>query len=855
MSLLRRSSLRHLSRHRWQAALSILGVGLGVAVVLAVDLAVSSARVGFTLSAEAVAGRATHRAEGGPSGLDDDAYRRLRATPGVVAAAPVVEGAVVGDDGRTVLRVLGIDPFAEGPFRRYSGGEADRSAASLLIGARAALVTPSTAAAAGVNEEDWLGVEVAGRRDSVRVAALLEPADEASRLGLGGLLVMDVGTAQAVLDRAGLDRVDLILASEGAVPAVEAALRSGGAPGGAPGGVRGAGSSGVVVPAGAAAGALRDMTRAFDLNLRALSLLALVFGLFLIYNSVTFSVVQRRRLLGTLRALGASRRQVFRLVLGEAAVLGAAGTALGMALGILLAGGLLRLVTRTIEDLYFVVTVRELILTPTTLATAAVLGMAGTLLAAIPPAYEAATTHPRAALIRSELEVGVRRRLPRLSLAGLVLAALGMLVLLVSRSVDASFVGLFGVIIGMALLTPQATVLLMRLLRPVAGALLGVLGRMAASGVSASLSRTGPAITALTLAVAVTVGVAVMIGSFRGSLVVWLDSTLSADVYVSPLRGPGGEGGRIEPPTLALLAADPAVSELRRYRRVDVPSPDGAVDLMAIGVDSRLRDHFAILEGDIDHFWDDFVAGRVLLVSEPFAHHRGVGVGDAVRLGTDGGLDAIPVAGVFRDYGSDRGMAMISYTGYRQRFDDATITSVAMILDSGVDRTAVMARMGDATAPVQPLMIRSDHDVADLSLAVFDRTFAITQVLRLLALIVAFVGVLSALMALQLERARELGVLRANGLTPGQVWTMVASQTGLMGLAAGLMAVPLGLVLAVLMIEFVNRRSFGWTIDLAAPPGVLLQAVALAVTAALLAGLFPAWRMARTSPAEALRGE
>ncbi len=861
MSLLRRSSLRHLWHHRWQAALSVLGVGLGVAVVLAVDLAVSSARRGFTISAETVAGRATHQAVAGPRGLPDTAYLKVRSVPGVDAAAPVVDGDVVVEaqegagDGGTVLRVLGVDPFAEAPFRRYSGGGEIGPAAAALIGARAGLLSRGTAAELGVGEGDWLRVDAAGRRDSVRVAGILEPADEASRLGLENLLILDIGTAQAVLDRDGLDRIDLILAGAGEANPGEA-----GDVDSVVAGLRAVLPPGVTVqPSGATVGALRDMTRAFDLNLRALSLLALIFGIFLIYNSVTFSVVQRRRLLGTLRALGATRRQVFGLVESEALVLGIAGAALGVVLGIGLGQGLVRLVTRTIQDLYFVVTVRELILTPWTLGKAIGLGVLGTLAAAAPPALEGALTHPRAALMRSELESGLRRRLPVVSWAGVGLAAAGGVVLWASSSVDGSFLGLFGVILGMALLTPLATVLLMRVLKPAAGRAFGVLGRMAAGGVTAGLSRTAPAMAALTIAVATTIGVAVMVGSFRDSLVVWLDRTLSADIYIAPAT-PGGTGGAtgsvvIDSSVVETLASDPAVAEVRRYHRGPVPTPDGPVDLMAIGIDSRLRDHFDFLAGDPADFWPDFRAGRVLMASEPFAYRHGLQVGDTMTLQTARGDVTLPIAAIFRDYGSDQGMVMLEYGEYSRLYADSSVTTMALILQPGTDRSAVLDRLRDATASAQALSIRSNRAVGEASLVVFDRTFAITQVLRLLALIVAFVGVLSALMALQLERGRELGVLRANGLTPRQVWAMVSSQTGLMGIASGLMALPMGLVLAVLMIEFVNRRSFGWTIDLAIPPGVLLQAVALALAAALLAGIYPSWRMARTSPAEALRSE
>ena len=151
--------------------------------------------------------------------------------------------------------------------------------------------------------------------------------------------------------------------------------------------------------------------------------------------------------------------------------------------------------------------------------------------------------------------------------------------------------------------------------------------------------------------------------------------------------------------------------------------------------------------------------------------------------------------------------------------------------------------------------MRSNRSLRQASLEIFDRTFTITSVLHLLTTAVAFIGVLSALMALQLERERELGVLRATGFTPRQVWGLVTAQTGLMGLLAGLLAVPVGLMLASVLVFVINRRSFGWTLELEIIPGLLVQAVLLAVLAALLAGMYPAFRMSRTSPALALREE
>ncbi|HEU5088086.1 MAG TPA: ABC transporter permease, partial [Roseiflexaceae bacterium] len=190
---------------------------------------------------------------------------------------------------------------------------------------------------------------------------------------------------------------------------------------------------------------------------------------------------------------------------------------------------------------------------------------------------------------------------------------------------------------------------------------------------------------------------------------------------------------------------------------------------------------------------------------------------------------------------------------------DTAVTSLGVYAAPGqdVDRLVRDLRVvaGTGSASDAPVLIRSNRALRDSSLVIFDRTFAITSVLQLLTTTVAFVGILAALIALQLERSRELGVLRANGMTPGQLWGMVLSQTGLIGLTAGLLAIPVGIMMALVLVYVINRRSFGWTLVFEVDPAVLGQALLVAVVAALLAGLYPAWRMSRTSPALALREE
>ena len=253
--------------------------------------------------------------------------------------------------------------------------------------------------------------------------------------------------------------------------------------------------------------------------------------------------------------------------------------------------------------------------------------------------------------------------------------------------------------------------------------------------------------------------------------------------------------------------------------------------------------------------WGPFEKGDAVIISEPLSYRTGIGAGDRVRLATPKGPREVDVAGIYYDYSSEQGVLFLDRDLYRQIWNDDQLTAISLHASAGADLDRLRNTVRTSLGPGTRAQVVSNHELRQRSLEVFDRTFAVTGVLRTLAVVVAFVGVLSALMALQLERTRELGVLRACGLTPGQLWRLVTHQTGLIGLAAGLLSLPVGIVMAAIMIFIINRRSFGWSLAMEISPVSLIQAVVVAGVAALLAGCYPAWRMARTSPAESLRGE
>jgi putative ABC transport system permease protein len=872
--MLARAGLRHLLRHPALAGLSVLGVALGVAVVVAVDLANASASRAFVLSGEAVAGRATHQVVGGPGGLPAAVYLRLRRAGGV-AAAPVVEGyARAAADTTRVLQVLGVDPFMEEPFRPYLGPAAGADLPGLLVEPGAALLSAETAAALGLAPGARFGVVVDGRPERARVAGVLSPEDDRSRSALRDLLVVDVATAQEWLGMAGgvggrvegegspslpdprtptppysaegglLSRVDLVVPEDAAGEAALATLRAA-----LPPGVE-------VRAAGARTQALETMTAAFRTNLAALSLLALVVGVFLIYNTVTFSVVQRRRLVGTYRALGVTRREVFSSIVGEAFGLGVVGAALGVGLGVLLGEGLVRAVTQTITDLYFVVRVREAALPAGSLVKGFGLGVGAALAAAVVPAWEAASAAPTTALRRSSEEDWLARTAGRVALAGLALAALGVVPLVVEvGGLWTAYTGLLAVIAGAALAAPWATRLFARLAARPAGALLGPTGRMAARGIDAALSRTAVATAALAVAVAATIGIGVMIGSFRATVAEWLESSLRADVYLQPpsavfRRG----GGTIDPALARAIATLPGVLAADSVRVRALETERGTVDLFTTTLSTTRARAYRFKEGDPLQALAAARAGAVL-VSEPLAVRFGLGAGDALPLPTDRGPRTFRVAGVYYDYGSDLGVVLMDDATFRRFYTPGGLSGLALYAAPGVSPEDLAARARAISEGRQALQVRSNRALRETSLALFDRTFLVTAVLRLLAVGVAFVGVLSALMALALERRRELAVLRAEGMTPGELGKMVVGQTALLGLWAAALALPLGLALAAALVYVVNFRSFGWTLRFEVDPWILAQAAGLAVGAALVAGIYPAWRMGRTDPGLALREE
>jgi putative ABC transport system permease protein len=851
---------RYLLRHPWQSALMILGITLGVAVVVAIDLANASASKAFDLSTEAVSGKATHQIVGGPNGLDERLYADLVQSGLNANLAPVIsEYVYVPDLGSNLFQLLGLDPFADAPFRNYLGdsrsGQNRQPIGNLvdfLTTPGAILISSGVAERSGLDncllESDAcaLSMEVSGEEKPVSVVGFLQPTDDLSHRALDSLILADIATAQELTGRSGtIDRIDVLIPQDER-EATEAQIKAL-----LPTSVR-------LIPVEARSGTITEMTTAFRVNLTALSLLALVVGLFLIYNTMTFSVVQRRSLFGTLRCLGVTRREVFILVVSEALAAGMIGAVLGIILGTILGQGAVRLVTQTINDLFFVVTVRGIQIPITSLIKGGLLGILATILSAIPPAWEAASVQPRVALSRSGLERKAQRAVYLAAVGGVLLLITGIgALLLPSRNLALSFIATFAVIIGFAMEAPLVTILLMKASTPSLGKVWGSLGRMAPRDVVNSLSRTSVAVAALMVAVSVTIGVSLMVSSFRYTVVAWLEQTLQGDIYISaPSLTSTQTSAPLDPRVIAHIENWAGTDQFYTLRSVNVDSPQGITHIAAASntVMSSDRD-FLATSVPIANIPAQLDSGSVI-ISEPYANRMGISnPGGTIYLYTNAGVQEFPVIGIYYDYSSTQGTVLMSLDTYRNFWQDETVTAAAIKLTPDKEIDAAVLELRETLAGEQRLIIRANQALRNEVLEVFDRTFAITSALQLLATIVAFIGVLSALLSVELERQRELGILRAVGLTRRQLWGLIMLETGLMGTVSGVLAMPTGYVLALILVYIINRRSFGWTLQMQVVGDPFILAVVIAVGAALIAGIIPALRMSRMMAADAIRFE
>ncbi|MBJ7259597.1 MAG: ABC transporter permease [Chthoniobacterales bacterium] len=845
--ILLRQAARHARHHRLLAVMNILSVALGVCVFLAIMIANQSANRSFRAGVELVAGKADLEARGP---LDETLFPRIAALPGVAAATPLVQGLLTlpGHPGE-YLRLLGVDPFTNPPFETFRMVQPDGSSVDVETWLRerdAIALTRDLAARLGLNPGDALRVSLGGRAAELKARFILEPDDPAALADIR-TASMDIGWAQELLGTAGkLDSVQILLADDADRAGVAEAIRKI-----VPGDV-------VVAAPAQRSEQIGKMLSSFQLNLTALSLVSMMVGMFLVYNTVAASVVRARREIGILRAVGASRAEVRALFLGEALLFGVPGIALGVLAAFPLAGFLSGAVSETVSSLYVLVSIEKLSVAPWQIVAAIAAGLGAVLAAAWVPAGEAAKAEVTGALHMGtvmEQHETVPARWLAAGCAALAAAFAASWFALRTGPAVLGFAAAFLVITGFACLVPAATSLAGKLfqaaanLRPRGTAL-----RLASRNLVRAMHRNSLTIAALMAAIAMTVGVSVMIYSFRASVGTWIDRTIQADLFLTlAANEQTGFHAVLPPGLLAWLEAHPDTGSVDTFYEKRVPFRGEEVFLGVIR--GRMR-------GDLEFTGSGDAEKSELLrrsgyvaVSESFARRHGVDGGDVLTLDAPGGPVAFKVGGVYSDYTRDQGVILIDRDNYAQHWPEPGVHTAGVRLRRGADAAAFGEELRRKFGADAEYAIYDNASLRARILEIFDQTFAITYVLRTISVIVAVVGVSLGMATLVTEREREIGILRAVGGSARQVRRTFVAEAALVGAVASVVGLTAGACLAMVLTWVINLAFFGWTVQLRYPWELLAWTPVWIIATAALAGLLPAMRASRIEPAAALRSE
>jgi len=792
----------------------VTAIVLGVALGMAVQVIHESALFEFGRGLRSIVGEADLVIVGPRNGFDEYVYTLLMARPDVLAASPIVEveSRIVGQ--QATIQVLGIDVFALASVTpallpRPSKG-ADRNA---VFRQDAVFLSSAAQASLNVGVGDIVPIATGSGTLKLRVAGDIPGSADNPRLA-----VMDIAAVQSSFGKLGhLTRIDLRLQegmpNDTAGKSIQAVL---------PAGLQ-------VETPDTAAGQTANLSRAYRVNLTMLAAIALLTGGFLVFSAQALAVVRRRTEFAFLRAIGLPRERLFAWLLGEGAVIGLLGGAIGVVVGHGLAWIAIALLGGDRRAGYFSGVKPALRVQPLMTLVYVALGVIAGVIGAWLPAREAATVSPAQAL-----KAGDEARL--FEGHGHPLASLVVLLASIPASAIPPFDGLpLGGYVAVALLLAGSVLILPTIAAAIARILPAngsVPSRLATARLAVAPGHAVVAAAGVLASVALAAAMAIMVTSFRGSVDQWLEQVLPADLYLRTARP--NAGGYLDEVLQKKILALPGAGHVSftRHESVRLAGGQAPVAIVARPV-SRDGNELPLVGAAVP------TDGHTIWVSEAMQDLYGWRVGQHVELPLGGRMVPMIVAGVWRDYARQNGTVLIDLDLYRQLTGDQLVNDVAIDLAPGAQLFQLRNAL-DALAETHALEIAYPGQIRANSLRIFDRTFAITYLLEAVAVTIGLTGIAASFAALAVARRREFGMLRHLGLTRRQVGWMLAQEGALaagVGVLVGLLA---GGAIGLILIKVVNRQSFHWSMDLHVPwvslTALGIALVILAALAAVLAG-------------------
>ncbi len=797
-----------LRRSPGRNALLALAIALGVALGFAIYLINRSAADEVSLAARSLYGLADLAIESA-AGLDENLYPRVAAVAGVAVASPVVEVEAKLADRRGALTLLGVDAFRSRQLQSSLAALAGTmTMSSAAFDPQAVFLSASAARELQRDTGDFVEIQIGETTQQLRVAGVLPQAGLEDRAG-----VMDIGAVQWKFDRLGkLSRINVRLASGARAERVRQDIAALLPP-----------EARVTTPGEASSEALR-LSRAYRSNLTALALVALFTGGFFVYSTQSLATLRRRREFAVLHALGVTRGQQLVLVLASSAIIGTCGAVLGIVLGVAAARIGLNSIGGDLGAGYFRGLAAEFEVRGWEIAAFCVLGVGVAIIGALRPAIEAARVPTASALKAGDVTSSELRTHGRIVAMLLLLAVVALLMPPIAGLPLAGFIAIALLMIGAVIAMPSIVRMVLRH-APFARA---IPYQIAIAQIAGTARYATLSVSAILVSFSLMVSMAIMVTSFRTSLDEWTQRILPADVYVR--LGYVGQSAHLDVRTVQRIGHLPGVAHLEtgRFARAQL-----ALDKPAVTMIARSEDHVSIAStlwviesaasshGDATPAW----------VSEAAADLFGLHAGDTFELSVAGHSLQAFAAGTWRDYEHQNGAIVIGSADYVHATGDTGVNTVSLWLQPGTEAHSLENAIRDLM-PATQYDLRTPPDLRKLSLQAFDRTFAITYLLELVAVLIGLFGIAAGISAQVLARRGEFGVLRHLGFTRAQIATMLAIEGAVLGAVGVLVGLLTGGGVGLILIYVVNRQSFHWSMDLAAPGWLLTSLSAVLIAAA-----------------------
>ena len=848
--LLRLITLRYLRATPGRTFLTLFGILLGVAVIFAIDVVNTSVLASFRGTIDDVAGK-TALVVGDDAGIPEEMLETVRAVEGVGAAVPVIQESVRDGATHTQLAVLGVDTLSDAKVRDYDVTAEDvkiEDDLAFLNDPHGVLITTTFAAKAHVAVGDTLNLETLQGKQDFTIRGTLAPRGPAKVFG-GDLLLMDVYAAQVAFGREKrFDRIDVVPAP--GVDAGELAQRIRAATGG---------KAAINRPQRRSEEAERILA-GFRMGLSLASLVAIFVGGFIVYNALAIAVAQRRREIGILRAIGATRSQILFLFVGEGLVMGGVGSVLGLGAGLLLARGVLGLVGSTISELYMRVRPEGLAITATQIALGVTCGVAASFVASFFPARRAAFIEPASAMRKkveaADLTLSSTGASVRAGLATIVLA--GLVAWL--AHVRENYVLGYGVAAILAFTAAFFSPALARAVGSVArrvAARIGPAVRLGADGFDLNVGRNAVTIAALGMALANVVNVSAFLDSMKQNTVHWFQRSIRSDVFVFAGREVKAKFEHPLPESIGGgIAKYDGVEFVNEFRMVRQSYRDQPFYLVSHDLDGYRRyNEIPVVDGDLETAMKEINAGTGIAASESFAIFYKVKQGDVVTLQTPEGPRDFRIAMVYVDYTADIGLLCTTREVYTRIWKDRLVDSFGVYLRKGTPADPIRDRIVHDYGSDFELMVLENQQYQDELLKMIDRSFALTRAMELVAIIVAVLGIVNTLLVTVIDRRMEIGILKAIGASGGQIRKMFVVEASLIGFCATVIGVGFGSVFSVYIVKELLRFQTGWSMAYRFPWETVLETFVIAQVVAVAGAWWPATSAAKLDVVDALEYE